>query len=98
MRLASTTDPRLTDLVRIGMGEGFSTYSGQFEGKPAFVVDCGSMDDFLNEEDRSTDNVTVHVFNTDAARDGYIAKLRQESPAALGRLTSAMPSTTTRQT
>jgi hypothetical protein len=25
MRLASTTDPRLTDLVRIGIGEGFST-------------------------------------------------------------------------
>jgi hypothetical protein len=66
------------------MGEGFSTYAGQFEGKPAFIVDCGTMDDFLNEEDRSADNVTVRVFRDDAARDGYIDKLRRESPAALG--------------
>jgi hypothetical protein len=66
------------------MGEGFSTYVGQFEGKPAFVVDCGTMDDFLNEEDRSTDNVTVRVFKNDATRNGYIDKLRRESPAALG--------------
>lgn len=87
MSCASLTDPRLTNLVRIGMGEGFSTYSGQFEGKPAFIVHCGTMDDFLNEEDRATDNVTVRIFETDAARDGYIDKLRQESPAALGMLT-----------
>lgn len=85
-RVASTDDTRITKLRRIGTGEGFVTYTGEFEGKPAFIVDCGTMDDFLDEEDRSTDNVTVRVFEHDTAREDYIEKLRRKSPAALGRL------------
>ena len=37
-KAATTRDPRITRLRRIGGGEGYATYSGLFEGKPAFIV------------------------------------------------------------
>jgi hypothetical protein len=83
-RVASTDDTRITKLRRIGTGEGFVTYTGEFEGKAAFIVDCGTMNDIMDEEDRYDDSVTVHVFVSDSARDRFVEQLRRASPAALG--------------
>ncbi|MEI9937861.1 MAG: hypothetical protein WDO69_11640 [Pseudomonadota bacterium] len=86
LRIGSTGDPRIAALAPIGCGEGFATYTGTFEGRPAFLVDCGTMNDLLDEEDRLGDSVTVHVFESEAARDHYVDELRRRSPAALGML------------
>ena len=82
-RVASTDDPRITSLQRLGTGEGFVTYIGLFEGKPAFIVDCGTMNDIMDEEDRYDDSVTVRVFESEAARDRFIDETRRQSPGAL---------------
>lgn len=84
LRIGSTSDPRIAALKSTGGGEGFATYTGNFEGKPAFIVDCGTMMDVLDEEDRSDDSVNVYLFESDRARDRYVDELRRRSPAALG--------------
>lgn len=72
LRIGSTGDPRIAALTPMGGGEGFATYTGRFEGKPAFIVDCGTMMDILDEEDRSDDPVTVHVFESEEGRRRFI--------------------------
>jgi hypothetical protein len=89
-RLVSIQDPRLTDLVRLGRGEGFSSYLGRFDGKPAFIVDCGTLNDFLDDEaDATEDSVSVQVFETETERDTHVEHLRRTSPLALGVAASA---------
>jgi len=83
-RVASTDDPRITNLRRMGRGEGFATYVGHFESKPAFLVDCGTMNDLMDEDDRCDDSVIVRVFESDAARDDFVEQLKRTSPGALG--------------
>lgn len=83
-RLASTDDPRITNLRRMGRGEGFATYVGHFENKAAFFVDCGTMNDIMDEDDRRDDSVIVRVFENDAARDRFVEQLKRTSPGALG--------------
>jgi len=83
IRVGSVGDPRLTNLVRLGTGEGFSTFTALFEGKPAFVVNCGTMNDFLDDDDTVEDPVPVEVFETDADRDAHVEHLRRTSPTAL---------------
>jgi hypothetical protein len=83
-RVASTDDPRITNLHRMGRGEGFATYVGHFESKPAFLVDCGTMNDLMDEDDRCDDSVIVRVFESDAARDRFVEQLQRESPQAFG--------------
>ena len=85
-RVASTEDPRITNLRRMGRGEGFATYVGHFENKAAFLIDCGTMNDIMAEEDRYDDSVTVRVFESEAARDRFVEQLRRASPEALGML------------
>lgn len=89
IRLGSTKDPRLSDLVRLGRGEGFSTYMGRFEGRAALVVDCGTLNDFLDEADATEDPVSVQVFETETERDTHVEHLRRTSPTALGVPASA---------
>jgi len=86
LSIGSIGDPRIADLTPNSGGEGFATYTGTFEGKPAFIVDCGTMNDLLDEEDRSDDSITVHFFGDRAARDHHVDELRRRSPAALGSL------------
>jgi hypothetical protein len=83
-RVAATDDRRITNLRRVGAGEGFATYTGLFEGKAAFIADCGTLNDIMDEEDRYDDSVTVRVFESEAARDRFVEQLRRASPAALG--------------
>jgi hypothetical protein len=85
-KVGSTRHPRITHLRRIGGGEGFGTCCGGFERSPAFIVDCGTMGDVLNEEDRCLDSVTVRICEDDSVRARCIDELRRESPAALGSL------------
>lgn len=84
IRVASVGDPRLTNLVRLGIGEGFSTFTALFGGKPAFVVNGGTVNEFLNDEDAIEDAVSVEVFETEAERDAHVEHLRHTSPTALG--------------
>jgi hypothetical protein len=85
-KIQTIRDPRVTDLARIGMGEGFSTYTGHFEGKPAFLVDCGTLADMLDEDEVIDDAVTVHVFEDVSARSDYLEHhLKRASPGAIGR-------------
>ncbi len=83
-RAAPTDDPRITNLRRVGAGEGFATYTGLFEGKAALLTDCGTMNDIMNEEDRYDDSVTVRVFESEAARDRFVEQLRRASQGAQG--------------
>jgi len=84
----SIADTRLTHLVRLGGGEGFTTYRGEFEGQPAFVVDSGTMNEFLAKDDAIVDPVSVQIFETDAERDAYWEQLRDGNPAAFGTPTA----------
>lgn len=83
-RVASTDDPRITNLRRMGRGEGFATYVGHFENRAAFLVDCGTLNDIMDEDDRCDDSVIVRVFENDAARDRFVEQLKLTSPGALG--------------
>lgn len=83
VRISSLDDPRLMGLVRLGTGEGFATYVGEFEDRPAIIVDSGTMLDLLDQED-DHDSVTVHVFESDAALDRHVEELLRRSPSALG--------------
>ena len=83
-RVASTDDPRITNLRRMGRGEGFATYVGHFENKAAFLVDCGTLNDMVDEDDRRDDSVMVRIFENDAARDRFVEQLKRTSPGALG--------------
>lgn len=84
-RIGSTDDPRVTSLVRIGRGEGFATHTGYFDGRPAFIVDCGTLSDFLDEDDNlRAESVTVRVFDDETAMARYVDDLRRRAPAALG--------------
>jgi hypothetical protein len=82
-KLGSIANGRLTELTRVGGGEGFTTYTGKFEGEPAFIADSGTMADFLDAED-AVDLVSVRVFENETARDEYLEVLRRTSPSALG--------------
>jgi hypothetical protein len=79
-----TGDPRTAKLVRIGVGEGFATYLGTFEGKPAFIADSGTLAGMLDEDDQIENPVHVEVFDTVEARDRYVEDLRRARPSALG--------------
>jgi len=57
--------------VRHCAGEGFATYTGLFEGMPAFIADCGTLADLL-DEDSTEDSVTVTVFVSDAERTAWV--------------------------
>lgn len=81
IRIASIDDARISSLRRLGGGEGFVTYMGEFEGRPALLVDSGTMNEFLSDEDAIADPVTVHVFETETLRDGYVQQLRAVPPA-----------------
>jgi hypothetical protein len=83
-RLISIRDPRLTKLTKIGMGEGFVTYTGELDGRPAFIADCGTLADMLSDEDAIQAPVTVHVFPEPSALQHYVDELRKTKPAALG--------------
>lgn len=84
-RIGSIHDPRVTSLVRIGGGEGFATHTGHFDGKAAFIVDCGTLADFFDEgDDLRAESVTVQVFEDETARARYVDDLRRRAPAALG--------------
>jgi hypothetical protein len=83
-RVAATDDPRITNLRRVGAGEGFATYTGLFQGKAAFFADCGTMNDMMAEEDGCDDSVTVRIFESEAARDRFVEQLRRASPETLG--------------
>jgi hypothetical protein len=72
LSIASTRDPRLTDLVRVGGGEGYATYTGRFEGQPSFVADCGTLADLLDEDDPIEEPVTVTIFGSEAERTEYV--------------------------
>lgn len=72
LRIASTDDPRIADLERIGGGEGFATYRGTFGNRPAVIVDCGTMLDLLDENDQYDDPVTVYVFEDEQRRRRFI--------------------------
>lgn len=82
-RVAAANDPRITNLRRVGAGEGFASYTGLFQGKAAFFADCGTMNDVMAEEDGYDDGVTVRVFESEAARDRFVEELRRASPDAL---------------
>lgn len=41
IKLDTVADARLTEVTHLGAGEGFGTYLGRFDGKPAFIVDNG---------------------------------------------------------
>ena len=82
-RLGTIADVRLTELAPIGGGEGFATYTGRFEGEPAFIADSGTMAEFLDAED-AVALVSVSVFVTETARDEYLELLGRTSPGALG--------------
>ncbi len=84
VRVASTRDPRVTNQVLLGLGEGFATFTADFDGSPAFLVDCGTMNDFLDDGDQVADPVSVHLFDTTEARDGYVEEMRLTSPGAIG--------------
>lgn len=86
MRITSTDDPRLADLVHLGAGEGFATYSGRFEGKPALIVDSGTLADFMDDDDDVTENVGVTVSATVSARDRHIEELRRRQASSFGRI------------
>jgi len=79
--IASKTDPRLSNLARHGGGEGYATYTGCFDGKPAFIVDCGTLADFLHEDDSIKDPIDVDVFDTEAERSAFLEALRQADSA-----------------
>jgi hypothetical protein len=83
VKLRSIADGRLTELTRIGGGEGFETYTGRFEGESAFITDSGTLADFLDAED-AVDLVSVRVFENEKARDEYLEVLRRTTPSALG--------------
>lgn len=68
LTLPSTKDPRLTDLVLIGGGEGFGATVGKFEGRPALVIDSTMAVSLLDEDDRAMDAITVLVFDSLARR------------------------------
>lgn len=83
-RLVSVRDPRLTNLTEIGAGEGFVTYTGELDGRPAFIADCGTLADMLSEEEAIHDPVTVRVFAESSALRRYVDDLRKTNPVALG--------------
>jgi hypothetical protein len=82
-RIGSVRDPRVTMLSPLGAGEGFATFTSDFEGKPAFVVDCGTLSEFVDEdEDEHNAPIMVHLFETELARTTYLEHM---APSALGR-------------
>jgi len=86
-RISSSADPRVSGLVRIGGGEGFATHIGYFDGKTAFIVDCGTLSDILDDDDDvRAESVTVRVFEDESARTQYVDELRRRSPAMLGQV------------
>lgn len=85
IRLPTMADPRLTEIKALGGGEGFGTYVGRFEGKPAFIVDSGTMAAFIDEEEALGQLVSLTVFESEAARDEYLEDLMKRVPGAVGR-------------
>jgi hypothetical protein len=80
LRIESLTDPRITELIELGVGEGFATFTCAIDKRPAFAVDCGTLSEFMEGE--AGDSVLVHVFESVDARAAY---LKQLDPRALGR-------------
>lgn len=69
----SMRDRRITHLLPLGEGEGFTTYLAAFTKKPAIVVDSGMMNDFLDEADRIAEPVSILMFDSVEERDDYVA-------------------------
>lgn len=70
----------LTNLVRVGSGEGFAIYAGLFDGQPCVVTDEGTMADFLDAEDDAdllASLVRVDVFDGIAERDDRVGAFSQ---------------------
>jgi hypothetical protein len=65
---------RTAHIVTVGGGEGFALMTALFDGKASVIVDQGTMADFLDEEDPSA-LLLVHVFDTEAQRDVFLASL-----------------------
>ena len=74
-RVASLHDPRLTGLRRAGGGEGFAIYVAAFENPAAVVVDCSTMNEFVDDDDLVNEPVNVMVFTTEHERTAYLTKL-----------------------
>ncbi len=74
----------MANLLSVGGGEAFGTFTGDFEGKPAFLVDCSTMNEFLDADDQIAEPVTVYVFDSDEARRMYIESDAPGSRDALG--------------
>lgn len=71
--LKSTEDPRLDNLTPLGGGEGFVTFTCEFRGKPAVVVDSGAMNEGLTEDEQMKDPVSVFSFETVAEREAFVS-------------------------
>lgn len=84
LNLASLKDARIANIVALGTGEGFSTFTGTFGGRPALFIDCGTVNAVLDEEDRVTSPVTVYIFDGQTERNAYIENMRRTRPDVLG--------------
>jgi hypothetical protein len=83
-RIASVQDPRLTNLIEIGGGEGFVTYTGELDGRPALIVDNGTLADIFGEEDMMAAPVAVQVFADVSSLQRCVQALRRLHPSPLG--------------
>jgi hypothetical protein len=72
--LKSTDDPRLEHLTPLGGGDGFTTFTAEFRGKPALVVDGSAMNEPLPEDERNKEPVSVFSFETIGEREEFVAK------------------------
>jgi hypothetical protein len=72
--LKSTDDPRLEDLLPLGGGEGFATFTAVFRGKPALVVDSGTMNEHLPADEQNKEPVSLFMFETVGEREAFVAK------------------------
>lgn len=85
LTLATIRDARLTQLVCIGMGEGCAMFLGNFDGRPAYIVDNNGLrmyaEAFGSAEDLD-DLVFVEVFDDTVALDRHVAEQRRANPRA----------------
>jgi hypothetical protein len=73
--LASLEDQRLSGVLRVGGGEGFGVYTASFAEQLSVVVDCATLNDLLQEDDIDALPVRVMLFDSELARDTYLAGL-----------------------
>ena len=73
--LASLEDQRLSGVLRVGGGEGFGIYTALFAGDLSVAIDCSTLNDLLEEDAIDALPLRVMVFDTELARDSYLAGL-----------------------